>query len=233
MSPNVDSDEIRKFAAQTPHWWNPQGEFKGLHDINPLRLQYIDARSPLAGKRVLDVGCGGGLLSEGMAIRQARVTGIDAGNAPLEVARRHAATQGLAISYRQITAEELADSQAGSFDIVTCMELLEHVPNPASVVSACRHLVKPGGDVFFATVNRTLRAFVLAIVAAEYLLGIVKRGTHRYRRLVRPEEIDRWATRAGLVRRDLTGLQYNPVLKKKRLGGSTKVNYLMHFIRPA
>lgn len=232
MKSNIDSSEIRKFAAQTPYWWDPDGEFKGLHDINPLRLDYIDARAPLNGKTVLDVGCGGGLLSEGMAARGARVTGIDAGPAALAVARRHAAESGLSISYRKITAEELAATESGFYDVVTCMELLEHVPDPASVVAACRRLVVPGGDVFFATLNRTVRAFLLAILAAEYLLGIVKRGTHRYHRLVRPEEIEAWAARAGLVRKDLTGLQYNPVLKKIRLGGGTKVNYLMHFVRP-
>lgn len=231
MNSNVDSSEIRKFAAQMPYWWDPGGEFKGLHDINPLRLQYIEERAPLAGKTVLDVGCGGGLLSESMAARGARVTGIDAGAEALEVARRHAAASGLVIAYRQVTAEELAATEPDAYDIVTCMELLEHVPNPASVVSACRRMVKPGGDVFFATLNRTVRAFLLAILAAEYLLGVVKRGTHRYRRLIRPEEIETWAGRAGLVSKDLTGLQYNPVLKKKRLGGGTKVNYLMHFVR--
>jgi len=232
MKPNIDSREIRKFADQTPFWWDPAGEFKGLHDINPLRLQYIEERVPLGGKTVLDVGCGGGLLSESMAVRGARVTGIDAGDAPLLTARRHARESGLTITYRQITAEDLAADEADRYDVVTCMELLEHVPDPASVVDACRRLVKPGGHVFFATVNRTVRAFVLAILAAEYLLGIVKRGTHQYRRLIRPQEIDHWANRAGLIRKDLTGLQYNPVLKKKRLGGGTGVNYLMHFIRP-
>lgn len=231
MKPNVDAGEIRKFAAQTAQWWNPGGEFKGLHDINPLRLQYIDARVPLAGKTVLDVGCGGGLLSEGMAARGAVVTGIDAAVAALEAARRHAALSGLAIAYRQATVEEMAAAGSERYDVVTCMELLEHVPDPESVVSACQRLVKPDGDVFFATLNRTVRAFLLAILAAEYLLGVVKPGTHRYRRLIRPEEIDAWASRAGLVRKDLTGLQYNPVLKKKRLGGGTRVNYLMHFTR--
>jgi 2-polyprenyl-6-hydroxyphenyl methylase/3-demethylubiquinone-9 3-methyltransferase len=230
---NVDTAEIRKFEVQTPQWWNRNGEFKGLHDINPLRLSYVEERAPLAGRRVLDVGCGGGILAESMARLGARVTGIDAGEAPLAVARRHAAESGLRIDYRRITVEELAEAAPDRFDVVTCMELLEHVPDPPSVVRACSRLVKPGGAVFFATLNRTLKAFLLAIVAAEYLLGVVRKGTHTYRRFVRPAEIDRWAVSAGLVQRGLCGLQYNPVLKRQRLGGSPAVNYLMHFSKPS
>ena len=229
MPINIDEDEIRKFEAQTPQWWDKTGEFKGLHDINPLRLSYIDKRSPLAEKSVLDVGCGGGLLAEGMAEIGARVTGIDAGQAPLIVASQHALDSGLDIVYRRVTAEELAETEAGVFDVVTCMELLEHVPNPPSVVKACSRLVRPGGDVFFATLNRNWVSFLLAIIAAEYILGIVKRGTHTYRKFVKPSELDGWAAESGLVLRNLTGLQYNPVLKKKRLGGKATVNYLMHF----
>jgi 2-polyprenyl-6-hydroxyphenyl methylase/3-demethylubiquinone-9 3-methyltransferase len=229
MPINIDEDEIRKFEAQTPQWWDKTGEFKGLHDINPLRLNYIDERSPLAEKSVLDVGCGGGILAEGMAEIGARVTGIDAGEAPLTVASRHALDSGLDIVYRRTTAEELAETETGVFDVVTCMELLEHVPNPLSVVKACGRLVQPGGDVFFATLNRNWVSFLLAIIAAEYVLGIVKKGTHTYRKFIKPSELDRWAAESGLVLRNLTGLQYNPVLKKKRLSGKATVNYLMHF----
>ena len=227
--PNIDPDEIEKFEAQAPLWWDKTGEFKGLHDINPLRLQYVDDGSPLAGKKVLDVGCGGGILTEGMAQCGAAVTGIDIGDAPLAVARLHMQSSRLLIDYRKTTAEDLADIEPEAYDIVTCMELLEHVPNPAAVVEACHRLVKPGGDVYFATLNRTWKAFLLAIIAAEYLLGVVKRGTHTYGRFIKPEEIDRWARQAGLIQQDLTGLHYNPVFGRKWLGGNSDVNYLMHF----
>jgi len=232
LMPNIDRDEIRKFEEQTASWWNTKGEFKGLHDINPLRLAYIAERVHLAGKRVIDVGCGGGILAEAMAKHGARVTGIDAGVAPLAVAKSHAEASGLKIIYRRTTAEEMAEVSPGSFDVATCMELLEHVPDPPSVVRACGLLVKPGGAVFFGTLNRTLRSFLLAIIAAEYILGIVKRGTHTHRRFVKPAEIDRWAADAGLLHQDLTGLYYNPVFKKMGLGGSTAVNYLMQFKKP-
>lgn len=230
--PNIDGNEIHKFEEQAASWWDKEGEFKGLHDINPLRLAYIAERAALAGKRVIDVGCGGGILAEAMAQHGARVTGIDAGDAPLAVARSHAEASGLKIIYRRTTAEELAQLSPGSFDVATCMELLEHVPDPPSVVRACGQLVKPGGTVFFGTLNRTLRSFLLAIIAAEYILGIVKRGTHAHRRFVKPTEIDRWAANAGLLHQDLTGLHYNPVFKQMGLGGSTAVNYLMQFKKP-
>jgi 2-polyprenyl-6-hydroxyphenyl methylase/3-demethylubiquinone-9 3-methyltransferase len=191
LMPNIDRNEIRKFEEQTASWWNTKGEFKGLHDINPLRLAYIAERTYLAGKRVIDVGCGGGILAEAMAKHGARVTGIDAGDAPLAVAKSHAEASGLKIIYRRTTAEEMAEVSPDSFDVATCMELLEHVPDPPSVVRACGHLVKPGGAVFFGTLNRTLRSFLLAIIAAEYILGIVKRGTHTHRRFIKPAEIDR------------------------------------------
>ncbi len=227
--PNIDPDEIEKFEAQAPLWWDKSGEFKGLHDINPLRLQYINERTPLAGKKVVDVGCGGGILSEGMTVLGARVTGIDFGEAPLAVARRHMRSSGLQIVYRKSTAEDLAAAEPEAYDLVTCMELLEHVPHPVAVIEACHRLVKPGGDVYFATLNRTWKAYILAIVAAEYLLGVVKRGTHSYRRFLKPGEIEAWARQAGLVWQDTTGLHYNPVLNRRWLGGDTQVNYLMHF----
>ena len=229
MNRNVDDTEIRKFEAQAPYWWDPQGEFKGLHDINPLRLRYIDERARLKGKTVLDVGCGGGILTESMAAAGAAVTGIDAGAAPLAAARRHGRLSNRPVNYRQTTAEELAECEPAAYDVVTCMELLEHVPEPGSVVRACARLVKPGGDVFFATLNRTLKAFALAVVAAEYILGIVKRGTHSYRKFIKPAEIETWSRAAGLTCHDISGLHYNPVLKRKYLGGDTDVNFLMHF----
>ena len=231
--PNIDPEEIEKFEAQAPLWWDKGGEFKGLHDINPLRLQYINDRSPLADKKVVDIGCGGGILAESMAFLGAQVTGIDIGDAPLAAARLHMQSSGLRIDYRKCTAEALAETEPEAFDIVTCMELLEHVPQPAEVVAACQRLVKPRGDVYFATLNRTWKAFVLAIVAAEYLLGVVKRGTHTYRRFLKPEEIDAWARKVGLVLNDLTGLQYNPVFGRQWLGGKPDVNYLMHFRKQA
>jgi 2-polyprenyl-6-hydroxyphenyl methylase/3-demethylubiquinone-9 3-methyltransferase len=231
LMPNIDRNEIRKFEEPTAFWWDKKGEFKGLHDINPLRLAYIADRTALAGKRVVDVGCGGGILAEAMARHGARVTGIDAADAPLVAARSHAETSGLKIIYRRTTAEEMANASPRSFDVATCMELLEHVPDPPSVVRACGHLVKPGGAVFFGTLNRTLRSFLLAIIAAEYILGIVKKGTHTYRRFIKPSEIDRWAATAGLLHQDLTGLYYNPVFKRMGLGGSSAVNYLMQFTK--
>lgn len=230
--PNIDRNEIRKFEEQNAAWWDKEGEFKGLHDINPLRLAYIAERAPLNGALVVDVGCGGGILAEAMARNGARVTGIDAGEAPLAAARAHAEAAGLEIVYRRATAEELAELSPGAFDAATCMELLEHVPDPPSIVRACGRLVKPGGTVFFGTLNRTLRSFLLAIIAAEYILGIVKKGTHSHHRFVKPAEIDQWAANAGLVHQDLTGLYYNPVFKKMGLGGSTAVNYLMQFKKP-
>ena len=202
-----------------------------MHDINPLRLAYITDRVPLAGKHVLDVGSGGGILAEAMADAGAKVTGIDASETPLKVARLHMHKTGLAIDYRLQTAETIAARHPASFDVVTCMELLEHVPAPGSVVAACSRLVKPGGDVFFATLNRTLKSYLLAIVAAEYILGIVKKGTHHWQKFIKPREITDWATAAGLQFQHLSGLYYNPVLRRQGLGGNAQVNYLMHFKR--
>ena len=229
ISDNIDKAEIEKFEAQAPVWWDKKGQFKGLHDINPLRVRYIDERSPLTGKQVLDVGCGGGILTEAMAALGAEVTGIDMGRAPLAIARRHLETSGLDVDYRRTTAEALAETESNRFDIVTSMELLEHVPNPLSIVTACQHLVKPGGDVFFATLNRTLKSYLLAIVAAEYILGIVKKGTHTHSKFIKPSELDEWGKIAGLRKMDETGLHYNPIFRRKWLGGNRDVNYLMHF----
>jgi 2-polyprenyl-6-hydroxyphenyl methylase/3-demethylubiquinone-9 3-methyltransferase len=226
---NIDAAEIAKFEAMAPIWWDKNGVQKPLHDINVLRVDYINTRAPLAGKNVLDVGCGGGILSEAMASLGAVVTGIDAGQVPLAVAKMHLKESGLRVDYEIATAESFSAAHSERFDVVTCLELLEHVPEPASVVSACHRLVKPGGEVFFATLNRNLKAFVFAIIGAEYLLRLVRRGTHSYRKFVKPAELDGWAGNAGLTLQDLTGLHYNPFLRRYSMGGNTHVNYMMHF----
>jgi 2-polyprenyl-6-hydroxyphenyl methylase/3-demethylubiquinone-9 3-methyltransferase len=228
---NIDKSEIARFEAMAPIWWDKQGDFKALHDINALRLNYINNRIPLAGKTVLDTGCGGGILSEAMAALGAEVTGIDMSEAALAAARMHLRETGLDIDYQQATAEQFAETHPDRFDVVTCLELLEHVPDPASVVAACKTLARPGGDVFFATLNRNLKSFLFAVIGAEYLLGLVRRGTHSYRKFIRPAELKDWAARAGLSFMDLTGLHYNPVLRRYSLGGNTHVNYLAHFRR--
>lgn len=233
MPPNADPAELRKFERLAAQWWDAAGEMKPLHQINPLRLRYVDERAPLAGKQVLDVGCGGGLLAEAMARAGARVTGIDLAGEALQAARAHAQAAGITVDYREIAAEALAVGQPGSFDIVTCMEMLEHVPDPASIVGACARLVRPGGDVFFSSINRTPKAWLLAIVGAEYLLRLVPQGTHDYARFICPSELDEWSRAAGLVLREATGLHYDPLLGRHRLGGSVDVNYLLHARRPA
>jgi 2-polyprenyl-6-hydroxyphenyl methylase/3-demethylubiquinone-9 3-methyltransferase len=228
-SVNIDAAEIAKFEAMAPIWWDKNGVQKALHDINVLRVAYINSRAPLAGKSVLDVACGGGILSEAMAALQAEVTGIDAGRAPLEVAKLHLKESGWQVDYRLATAEEFAEEHADRYEVVTCLELLEHVPDPASIVDACRRMVKPGGDVFFATLNRNPKSFLFAIVGAEYILNLVRRGTHTYRKFVKPSELDAWGRQAGLTLQDLTGLHYNPFLRRYSMGGNTHVNYMMHF----
>ena len=230
-APNIDEAEIAKFEAMAPIWWDRQGDFKALHDINVLRLNYINQRAPLAGKSVLDVGCGGGIFSEAMASLGAKVTGIDMGDAALGVARLHLRESGHEVAYQKSTAEQFAKIYPDQFDVVTCLELLEHVPDPASVITACKDLVKPGGDVFFATINRNLKAFIFAIIGAEYILGLVRKGTHTYGKFIKPAELRGWAVNSGLSFMDLTGLHYNPIIKRYTLGGNTHVNYLMHFSR--
>ncbi len=225
---NVDPKEVANFSEMAPSWWQAEGEFKALHEINPVRLSYV-ARAGIAGRQVLDVGCGGGLLAESMAAQGAAVTGIDMVPEALEVARAHAAENGLIIDYQQSTAEDWARAHSGRYDVVTCMELVEHVPDPAGLVQACARLVRPGGDVFFATVNRTLLSRLLVIIVAEYIMGIIRKGTHTYQRFVKPEELGRWGNQAGLTVLDLSGLRYIPVIKYARLCNSTQMNYLIHF----
>lgn len=230
--PNIDAAEIAKFEALASRWWDPSGEFRPLHQMNPLRANYIDQRSAVAGKRVLDVGCGGGILSEGLAQRGAIVTGIDMGEAPLGVARLHLLESGLEIDYRLSTAEDLVSEAAGTYDIVTCLEVLEHVPDPASLVNACAQLVRPGGDVYFATINRNPKSYLFAIVGAEHLLGLLPKGTHDYARFIRPSELAGWTRRAGLHTHDISGMLYNPLTQTFSLGRDVDVNYLVHARRP-
>ncbi|QQD21943.1 bifunctional 2-polyprenyl-6-hydroxyphenol methylase/3-demethylubiquinol 3-O-methyltransferase UbiG [Oceanospirillaceae bacterium ASx5O] len=230
---NVDRAEIAKFEALASRWWDMESEFKPLHDINPLRTNYIDSFAQLAGKTVLDVGCGGGILSEGMAQRGATVTGIDMGEAPLNVARLHALESGVSIDYRQLPVEQLAAEQPASFDVVTCMEMLEHVPDPASVIKACFDLVKPGGMVFFSTINRNPKAYAFAIIGAEYLLRLLPAGTHDYSKFIRPSELTRWCRAAGLDVTHMTGMVYNPLTKIYKLkDNDVSVNYLMATRKP-
>lgn len=229
---NVDPAEVAKFEELASRWWDPHSEFKPLHDINPLRVDYIERHAGLAGKRVLDVGCGGGILSEAMAQRGAQVTGIDMGEAPLSVARLHQYESGVEVDYRHATAEQLAAEQPASYDVVTCLEMLEHVPDPGSVIRACSQLVKPGGQVCFSTLNRNPKSYLLAIIGAEYLLRMLPRGTHDYRKFIRPSELDEWARQADLDLVDLTGMSYNPLSGEYRLGHDVDVNYLAAYTRP-
>lgn len=229
---NFDPAEISKFDAAAHRWWDPDGEFRPLHDLNPARLDYIEARAGLAGCRVLDVGCGGGLLAEGMARRGARVTGIDLATDALEVARLHALESGVAVEYRPQSVESLAEAAPAAFDLVTCLEMLEHVPDPAAIVGALARLVRPGGHVVCSTINRNARSFALAIVGAEYLMRLLPRGTHQYARLIRPSELTRWARAAGLELADLAGLEYDPFSRRARTSPDVSVNYLAHFRRP-
>lgn len=227
MNINVDPRELAKFGDLAHRWWDPNSEFRPLHEINPLRLEWIDGHVGLDGKRVLDVGCGGGILAEAMAARGAIVTGIDLSEKPLGVARLHLYESGLKVEYRQVAAEELAVEMPAAFDVVTCMEMLEHVPDPASTVRACAELVKPGGTVFFSTINRNPKAYLFAVIGAEYILNLLPRGTHDYARFIRPAELARHAREAGLQNEEIIGLHYNPFTKQFSLGPGSDVNYLM------
>ena len=228
---NADPAELDKFGELAHRWWDPNSEFKPLHDINPLRLDWIDRSIGLDGKRVLDVGCGGGLLSEGMAARGARVTGIDLSEKPLGVAKLHLLESGRQVDYRKISVEQLADEMPGAFDAVTCLEMLEHVPDPSSVVTACARLVKPGGQVFLSTLNRNPKSYLFAVIGAEYVLQMLPKGTHDYARFIKPSELARWAKLANLEPEEVIGMSYNPLSRQYRLGPDTSVNYLMRATR--
>jgi 2-polyprenyl-6-hydroxyphenyl methylase/3-demethylubiquinone-9 3-methyltransferase len=228
---NADPAELEKFSRLAHRWWDPAGEFKPLHDINPLRLDWIAEHARLEGAAVLDVGCGGGILAEAMARRGATVSGIDLSEKALKVAELHLLESRLSVSYKSISAENLAAQSAQSFDVVTCMELLEHVPDPAGMVAACARLVRPGGQVFFSTINRNPKAYLFAVVGAEYLLGLLPRGTHDYQRFIRPAELARWSRDAGLRPEEFMGMTYNPITRRYRLERDTSVNYLLRCIR--
>jgi 2-polyprenyl-6-hydroxyphenyl methylase/3-demethylubiquinone-9 3-methyltransferase len=225
---NVDPNEIRKFEDLASRWWDKDSEFKPLHDINPLRANWIDNLSPVAEKKALDVGCGGGILAEALAQRGAMVTGIDMGDAPLGVAKLHKLESGLSIDYHKSTAEDFAKDHENAFDVVTCLEMLEHVPDPSSVVSACATMVKPGGHVFFSTINRNPKAFLFAIIGAEYILRLLPRGTHEYAKFICPSELVNWSREANLQVNQMTGLLFNPLTKKYKLSDTDMdVNYMI------
>ena len=232
---NADPQELAKFSDLAHRWWDPESEFRPLHQINPLRLEWIDSLAGVAGKRVLDVGCGGGILAEAVARKgAAQVTGIDLALKPLRVAQLHALEAGVQnVQYREVAAEALAAEMPAQFDVVTCMEMLEHVPDPASVVSACAQLVKPGGWVFFSTLNRNPKSFLFAIVGAEYVLRLLPKGTHEYGKFIRPSELTRWARDAGLAPQGMKGMEYNPLTRRYWLSGDTSVNYLVACRKPA
>ena len=231
---NVDQSEINKFERIAARWWDKHGEFKPLHDINPLRANYIDLHSPVAEKRALDVGCGGGILTEALCQRGAEVSGIDMGEAPLEVAKLHALESGLSIDYERTTAEDHATKHPSTFDIVSCLEMLEHVPDPASVIRACADLAKPGGSIYFSTINRTAKAYAFAIIGAEYVLKMLPKGTHEYKKFILPSELAQWVREAGLIVEDICGMTYNPLTKKYRLNqNDVAVNYLVRASKPA
>ncbi len=226
---NVDDKEITKFSKLAQSWWDKNGRFKSLHDINHLRVDYIADRVPISGLTVLDVGCGGGILSEALAILGAGVTGIDMGDAALAAAKYHMQVSGLQIEYRKATAETLAEMEPASFDVIACLELLEHVPDPSSTLKACSKLTKPGGNLFFATINRNIKSYLFAIIGAEYILRLLPRGTHEFKKFVKPSEVVAWADDNDLSLQNITGLHYNPFTRKYSLGGNVHVNYMVHF----
>lgn len=228
---NVEAAEVNKFAELAHQWWDPQGVFKPLHQLNPLRLDYIDSRASLNGKQVLDVGCGGGILSESMARRGATVSGIDMADKSLQVAQLHALEAGVTVDYRCIAVEALAEEKPQSFDVVTCMEMLEHVPDPGSVVRACAALVKPGGHLFFSTLNRNAKAYLMAVIGAEYVLNLLPKGTHDYAKFIKPSELAAWLRQSDLELQHQTGVTYNPLNKQYSLTADTSVNYMLHAVK--
>jgi 2-polyprenyl-6-hydroxyphenyl methylase / 3-demethylubiquinone-9 3-methyltransferase len=230
---NAEEAELNKFGELAHKWWDKNSEFKPLHDINPLRLNYIDHAVLLNGKTVLDVGCGGGILSESMAIKGAQVLGIDLGEKALNVAKLHSLETGVKVDYRYVSVEELAEQAPASFDVVTCLEMLEHVPDPASVVAACAKLVKPNGHVFFSTLNRNPKSYLLAVIGAEYVLNMLPRGTHDYAKFIKPSELANWMRQVGLTLNHQTGMSYNPLTKNYWLGNDVSVNYLVHAVKTA
>lgn len=231
---NVDSAEIAKFEALASRWWDQNSEFKPLHDINPLRANYIDERSPVAEKKIVDVGCGGGILAEAMAQRGAIVTGMDMGEAPLNVAKLHLLESGVDVEYLKITAEDLAEERTEQYDIVTCLEMLEHVPDPSSVIQACAKLCKPGGHLYFSTINRNPKAYLFAIIGAEHMLKLLPKGTHEFEKFIRPSELGNWIREAGLFLQDITGMVYNPITKHYKMHPTNvDVNYIVHATKPA
>jgi 2-polyprenyl-6-hydroxyphenyl methylase/3-demethylubiquinone-9 3-methyltransferase len=229
---NVDPAEIARFEAAASRWWDPQGEMRPLHDLNPVRLQYVERAGPLDGRRVLDVGCGGGLLAEAMARKGAAVTGIDLAEDLLQVARLHALEAGIEVDYQLTSAEAHAAGRAGAYDMATCMEMLEHVPDPTAVIGALARLVRPGGHVFVSTLNRTLKSYAMAVIGAEYVLRLLPAGTHTYEKFIRPSELRQWAGAAGLRVVDIAGLDYDPFSRRTQLTADASVNYLMHLRRP-
>ena len=228
---NFDQAELNKFSDLAHKWWDKTSEFKPLHDINPLRLNYIDKAISLNGKTVLDVGCGGGILSESMADKGAKVTGIDLGEKALKVAQLHSLESGVAVDYKLVSVEEFAEKSPASFDVVTCLEMLEHVPDPASVVAACAKLVKPGGHVFFSTINRNPKAYLFAVIGAEYVLNMLPRGTHDYAKFIKPSELASWIRPASLSLQHQIGMSYNPITKHYWLDSNVSVNYIMHTVK--
>lgn len=226
---NVDHSEVNKFESLASRWWDPNSEFRPLHEINPLRLEYIDSIASISGKKVLDVGCGGGILAESMAAKGADVTGIDMGESNLAVAKLHLLESGEKVEYRRIPVEQLAEQQAGQYDVVTCMEMLEHVPDPASIIDACSRLIKPDGHAFFSTLNRNPKSYLFAIIGAEYVLNLLPKGTHDFEKFIKPSELDTWIREAGLSSKDITGLVYNPLTRVYRLNANdVDVNYMVH-----
>ena len=236
ITPNIDASEKEKFEALAARWWDMEGDFRPLHELNPARLAYVASRSVLRQQRVLDVGCGGGILSESLAAAGAQVCGIDVASKALDVARLHLFESGLKVDYREMTAEKLADEclqgNEERFQVITCMEMLEHVPEPWSVIRSCADLLAPGGQVFFSTINRTMKAFAMAIIGAEYALGLLPRGTHHYQKFIRPSELSEWCREAGLRIMDISGLHYNPITSQARVGEGVEVNYLVHAEKP-